>query len=183
MFDIKIIAIEIESYRNKSCGLYLFTLESLILIVLQNQLLTKRDIKIVQKFTWKLKATFCWFCLSRLLASLQVVTFRGILRILWLMSLKKNNSNYNGFCARRSTTLWTRYDVILVPIRWLTACVFLLRSMREVTLRGGTERGIREKIRVGLVERENKQNDHARLIVLCNGKDSPDQKGRKRQST
>ena len=59
------------------------------------------------------------------------------------------------------------------------ACVFLLRSMREVTLRGGTERGIHEKIRVGLVERENKQNDHARLIVLCNGKDSPDQKGRK----
>ena len=34
---------------------------------------------------------------------------------------KKNNSNYNGFCARRSTTLWTRYDVILVPIRWLTS--------------------------------------------------------------
>lgn len=60
------------------------------------------------------------------------------------------------------------------------ACVFLLRSkLREVKLRGGKERGIREKIRVGLVERENKQNDHARLLVLSNGKDSPDQKGRK----
>lgn len=108
---------------------------------------------------------------------------------------KKNNSNYNGFCARRSTTLWTRYNVILVPIRWLTsfclkdnikglACSFKSLHVFSlfvvcVKLRGGTERGIREKIRVGLVERENKQNDHARLIVLCNGKDSPDQKGRK----
>lgn len=49
----------------------------------------RHQTEIVQKFTWKLKATFCWFCLSRFLASLQVVTFRGILRILWLMSLKK----------------------------------------------------------------------------------------------
>lgn len=56
------------------------------------------------------------------------------------------------------------------------ACVFLLFSRlrdgspvyvialltREVNLWGVSERGIREKIRVELVERENKENDHAR---------------------